>query len=72
MQNTKGATDHLRQHQMYPATKDELVKECNELSDFSKEDKEWFMKNLPEGTYKSADDVMGALGLEPSYQGMAM
>lgn len=72
MQNTKAAIDHLRQHQAYPATKAELVKECNELSDFSKEDKEWFMKSLPEGTYKSADDVIGALGLEQSYQGMAM
>lgn len=72
MQNTKAAVDHLRNHQTYPATKAGLVKECNELSDFSKEDKEWFMKNLPEGTYKSADDVMGALGLKPSYQGMAM
>ncbi|MBI2337760.1 hypothetical protein HYU95_01115 [Candidatus Daviesbacteria bacterium] len=72
MQDTKGAIDHLRQHQTYPATKDELVKECNELSDFSKEDKEWFEKNLPEGNYKSADDVIAALGLEPSYGGVSM
>lgn len=72
MQNTKGAIDHLRQHQSYPATRDELLKECSELSDFSKEDKEWFMKNLPEGTYKSADEVISALGLEQSYQGMTM
>lgn len=66
MQNIKGAIDHLKTHQTYPATKEELVKECNELSDFSAEDKEWFMKNLPAGTYKSADDVIGALGLEPT------
>lgn len=71
MQNIKGAIDHLKTHQTYPATKEELVKECNELSDFSAEDKEWFMKNLPEGTYKSADDVMGALGLHQA-QAMAM
>lgn len=72
MQNIKAAMDHLKNHQTYPATKDDLVKECNELSDFSAEDKDWFMKNLPEGTYKSADDVIGALGLEPSYHGMSM
>ena len=72
MQNTKGVIDHLRQHQSYPATKDDLVKECNELSDFSKSDKEWFMKNLPKGTYQSADDVIGALGLGQSSQGIAM
>jgi len=71
LQNTKNAIDHLKQHQTYPATKEELVKECNELSDFSAEDKEWFIKNLPAGTYKSADDVIGALGLKPA-QTMAM
>lgn len=72
VQNTKAAIDHLKNHQTYPATKEELVKECNELSDFSDDDKAWFMKNLREGTYKSADDVIGALGLEPSHHGMAM
>ena len=71
MQNIKGAIDHLKTHQKYPATKEELVKECNGLSDFSETDKEWFMKTLPEGTYKSADDVMGALGLNQA-QDMAM
>ena len=71
MQNIKGAVDHLKTHQAYPATKEELVKECNELSDFSTEDKEWFIKTLPEGTYKSADDVMGVLGLHQA-QAMAM
>ena len=71
MQNIKGAIDHFKQHQTYPATKEELAKECNELSDFSAEDKQWFMKNLPEGTYNSADDVIGALGLHQA-QAMAM
>lgn len=71
MQNIKGAVDHLKTHQAYPATKAELVKECNELSDFSTEDKEWFIKNLPEGKYNSADDVMVALGLQQA-QGMTM
>lgn len=71
MQNIKGAIDHLKTHQTYPATKEDLVKECNELADFSEDDKSWFMKTLPEGTYNSADDVMGALGLHQA-QGMAM
>lgn len=56
------AVDHLRNHQTYPASKDDLVKECNNLSDFSAEDKKWFEENLPEGTYNSAEDVMMALG----------
>ena len=63
MKNVKGAMEHFKTHQSYPATKEELVKECNNLSDFSEEDKKWFVEHLPEGTYDSADDVVGALGL---------
>lgn len=64
MKNVKNAMDHLKMHQSYPATKEELVAECNSLSDFSKEDKKWFESNLPEGTYNSAEEVMQALGLK--------
>lgn len=63
MKNTKGALDHLKSHQKYPATREELLKECDNLSDFSDEDKNWFKKNLPEGTYKSADEVIKVVGL---------
>lgn len=63
--------EHLMKHQSYPATKADLVKECNELSDFSAGDKEWFTNNLPEGMYNSAEEVMDALGLGPS-QSMTM
>ncbi len=59
----KGAMDHLMTHQKYPATKAELVAECNNLSDFSAEDKKEFMDKLPEGTYATAQDVMKALGM---------
>lgn len=54
---------HLKDHQKYPATKTELVKECQGLSDFSVEDKKWFEDNLPEGTYKSAEEVASALNM---------
>jgi len=63
MQDKKNAIDHLKSHQKYPATKEELVKECNDLSDFSEVDKKWFMENLPEGTYESAEQVINVLGL---------
>lgn len=63
MSDKKGAIEHLKKHQMYPATRDEMVKECNELSDFSSGDKKWFMDNLPEGTYSSAGQVIRTLGL---------
>ncbi|OGK17702.1 hypothetical protein A2866_05975 [Candidatus Roizmanbacteria bacterium RIFCSPHIGHO2_01_FULL_39_8] len=62
MKDMKGAMDHLKAHQKYPATYDELVKECNNLSDFSAEDKKQFMEMLPKKTYNSAEEVMEALG----------
>ena len=63
MKNKAGAVEHLKMHQKYPATKADLVKECDGLSDFSKGDKEWFMSHLPAGTYNSAGEVMKALGM---------
>lgn len=59
----KNMIDHLKSHQSYPATKDELVEECNELSDFSEADKKWFKETLPEGKYDSPDKVVEALGV---------
>jgi hypothetical protein len=63
LKNVAGATDHLKTHQKYPATKAQLVAECNNLSDFSDEDKKEFMEKLPEGTYNSADEVAKAIGM---------
>lgn len=63
MQNIGGAKGHLKNHQKYPATKAELVAECDGLSDFSEEDKKEFASKLPGGTYNSADEVIQALGL---------
>lgn len=62
MMNKTGAIDHLKSHQSYPASKAALMAECNNLSDFSDEDKKEFAESLPEGTYKSADEVITALG----------
>lgn len=62
MTNMQGAMDHLKTHQQYPATKAQLVAECDNLSDFSEDDKKEFMGKLPEGTYQSADEVIQALG----------
>lgn len=63
MDDKNNAIKHLKEHQKYPATKEELVKECDNLSDFTKEDKKWFMTNLPERTYTSAEEVIETLGL---------
>lgn len=62
MQDVKNAIMHLKEHQSYPAAKVDLVAACNNLSDFSDEDKKEFSDKLPEGTYNTADDVVAALG----------
>lgn len=63
MQNMQAVTDHLKTHQTkWPATYEELVAECNSLSDFSVEDKKEFMEKLPKKTYNTADEVIAALG----------
>jgi hypothetical protein len=58
----KKTEDHLRNHQSYPATRAELLASCKDLMDFSDAEKKWFADHLPEGSYKSADDVLKALG----------
>lgn len=63
MHDMENAKMHLQEHQKYPATKAELVAQCNNLSDFSEEDKREFAEKLPEGTYASANEVMAALGM---------
>lgn len=62
VKDIKNAMSHLKTHQKYPATKEELVKECDNLSDFSEEDKRWFESNLENKTYSSAEEVMQTLG----------
>jgi len=66
MQNKSGTVDHLKTHQKYPATKEELLKECDNLSDFSAEDKKWFGEHLTKESYESAEDVMSDLNLGAS------
>lgn len=73
MQNIAGATDHLRSHQTFPATKADLVAACNQLSDFSEEDKQEFASKLEDKTYNSAEEVMADVGLsQPGEAGGGM
>lgn len=52
---------HLKNHVDYPASRSEVVAACNNMSDLVEEDREWFSKNLPEGRYSKAEDVLTAL-----------
>ncbi|MBI2474069.1 MAG: hypothetical protein HYV68_00035 [Candidatus Taylorbacteria bacterium] len=55
---------HLKDHITYPATSDELIESCNQMSDVPASDKKWFSENLPEDTYESAEDVISALNMQ--------
>lgn len=58
----KEVMNHVGNDVAYPASKDDLVKACNNMSDVSEGGKKWFMENLPSGTYGSADEVKQVLG----------
>jgi hypothetical protein len=57
----KKVEQHLREHQQYPATRAQLIASCNNLVDFEPAEKKWFAAAIPEGTYRSADEVLKAL-----------
>jgi hypothetical protein len=59
----KSFMTHLNEHNKWPATKAELVAQCNNLSDVNAADKKWFVEKLPEGSYKGPEEVKKALGL---------
>jgi len=63
LSNEKAFREHLEKHVTYPATKEDLVKACENMKDISKADRAWFKKSLPEGTYNTSDDVVKALGM---------
>jgi len=57
----KEVQEHLAKHIVYPTSKKEIIEACNLMMDVSKEDKEWFEKNLPDWSYRNADEVIRAV-----------
>jgi len=55
------ALEHLRKHIVYPASRKEIIEACNMMMDISKEEKEWFEKNLPDWSFRNADEVIRAV-----------
>jgi hypothetical protein len=53
--------EHLKRHIQYPADRKALVTACNNMSDVPEGDKRWFEQNLPEGTYRTPEDVVKAV-----------
>ena len=54
---------HFDSDVTYPATKEDIVKACNDMSDVPEDDKKWVMEKLPDGTYQNADEVKMAMGM---------
>jgi hypothetical protein len=61
MSVNKMLLDHLQNHVVYPANKEKIVKECNRMDHVPKDDREWFLRNLPDRIYGNSDDVIGWL-----------
>jgi len=51
------------QHISYPSNKSEIIAACASMAEMPKADREWIEQNLPNGTYRSADEVVRALKL---------
>jgi len=57
-------SEHVGMHvDKYPATCNDLVMACNNLHEFSSEEREWFSKALPHGSFESPDEVRRAIGI---------
>lgn len=54
---------HVREHMQYPATKQQIIQQCNMMQHVEDSDRAWFQDNLPEGTYNSAEEVIEKSGL---------
>jgi hypothetical protein len=54
---------HLQKHIMYPASKRTIIESCNQMEHVPASTRSWAEQALPEGIYKSADEVAMRLGL---------
>ena len=56
--------EHVGHHvEKYPATCNEITMACNNLMEFTSEEKALFSKNLPHGTYANEGEVRKAISL---------
>jgi len=54
---------HFREHVSYPADRTQILAACAKTKEFSDAERKWFILNLPEGEYSTADEVITALRL---------
>lgn len=63
MDDMKDMKEHLATHVKYPATKQDIIKACNDMSHIPEDHKKLFIDKVPEGTYQNADQVAKAAGM---------
>lgn len=64
MEDKKELMEHLDEHIKYPATKEDIVAACNQMSHVPEEDKKMVEERLPEKTYNNSEEVAQALGMQ--------
>jgi hypothetical protein len=52
---------HIKNHITYPASTQQVIDACNNMSDVPDEDKEWVARSLPNQTFPGPQDVVNAL-----------
>jgi hypothetical protein len=61
MTNLQEELGHIKNHITYPASKQQVVAACNNMSDVPSEDRTWVSKSLPDQTFRAPEDVVTAL-----------
>ncbi len=54
----QAAIGHIKSHIYYPATKEEIVTSCRNMSEVPTHDKIWLEQTLPERKYDNAVEVL--------------
>jgi len=61
MSNLQEELGHIKNHVTYPASKQQVVAACNNMSDVPSEDKTFVSSSLPDQTFNKPEDVVNAL-----------
>jgi hypothetical protein len=59
---SKELSTHLQEHiKTLPATKEDIVKACSNMSDITEQERRWVNENLPEGLFHTPEEAEMAL-----------
>jgi hypothetical protein len=59
---SKELSTHLQDHiETWPATKEDIVQACSNMSDIPETERRWVQENMPEGLYHTPEEAEMAL-----------